>query len=125
MGSLNKGEYHVYSDPVCLYSSNDKSKHSKIVGWAFDGNPIYGPYAYSDPLNANSSLKKMTSSYKLRNTTVRTTSSNGTLLSNIYFGPNVSFTYQLGVFQQDYEYINNLGDLGFFLFFFNTLYIYV
>ena len=25
--------------------------HSPIVGWAYDGNPIYGPFGYSDPDN--------------------------------------------------------------------------
>ena len=38
--------------------------HSPIIGWAYDGNPIYGPFGYSDPDNINSSLKIIASSYK-------------------------------------------------------------
>ena len=33
------------------------TKHSPIIGWAYDGNPIYGPFGYSDPNNINSHLK--------------------------------------------------------------------
>jgi len=38
--------------------------HSPIIGWAYDGNPIYGPFGYSDPDNINSELKIIQSSYK-------------------------------------------------------------
>ena len=38
--------------------------HSPIIGWAYDGNPIYGPFGYSDPDNINSTLKIISSSYK-------------------------------------------------------------
>jgi hypothetical protein len=40
--------------------------HSKIVGYAFDGYPIYGPYGFSDPLDLNSPVIRMRSSYDLR-----------------------------------------------------------
>ena len=39
--------------------------HSPIIGWAYDGNPIYGPFGYSDPDNINSDLKILSPSYKL------------------------------------------------------------
>ena len=39
--------------------------HSKIIGWAIDGYPIYGPYGYQDPTNANSLVVKMSSNYNL------------------------------------------------------------
>ena len=26
----------------------DNTQHSPIIGWAYDGHPIYGPYGYSD-----------------------------------------------------------------------------
>ena len=38
--------------------------HSPIIGWAYDGNPIYGPFGYSDPDDINSTLKIISSSYK-------------------------------------------------------------
>ena len=44
--------------------------HSPIIGWAFDGNPIYGPYGYIDPTDQNSGLRRMRSSYKLKDEVV-------------------------------------------------------
>ena len=40
------------------------TSHSPIIGWAYDGNPIYGPFGYSDPENINSPLKILSSSFK-------------------------------------------------------------
>lgn len=45
-----------------------KLRHSPIVGWAYDGNPIYGPYAQENPVpvdGVSGSIKRMQSSYKL------------------------------------------------------------
>ena len=42
--------------------------HSKIIGYCFDGYPIYGPYGYSDPTNVLSSVIRMTSSYQYYST---------------------------------------------------------
>jgi hypothetical protein len=32
VNSQNKGEYHVRSNPICLYNSKDDSKHSPLIG---------------------------------------------------------------------------------------------
>jgi hypothetical protein len=37
--------------------------HSKIIGFCFDGYPIYGPYGYSDPYSTTSSVIQLSSSY--------------------------------------------------------------
>ena len=37
--------------------------HSKLIGFAADGYPIYGPYGYLNPLDATTSAVRMTSSY--------------------------------------------------------------
>ncbi len=37
--------------------------HSPLLGYAYDGNPIYGPYAYSDPLGGQ--IERMVSGYVL------------------------------------------------------------
>lgn len=37
--------------------------HSKIIGWAYDGCPIYGPYAYEN-LDGTGNIVRMTSSYR-------------------------------------------------------------
>lgn len=102
--------------------------HSPILGWALDGYPIYGPYGYSDPMDAASPIARMDSSYQLRSITTRTTlpgfaararfGDNVTLnamgefpLSMSQFGPNVSGAFPLGYFVEDYEYVPGLGDL--------------
>jgi hypothetical protein len=40
------------------------SSHSPIIGWAYDGNPIYGAYAYSDPSDIDSDIKILSSGYE-------------------------------------------------------------
>ena len=39
--------------------------HSKIVGWAKDGYPIYGPYGYQTPLDIFSPVVRMQSGYQI------------------------------------------------------------
>ena len=39
--------------------------HSKIIGYCFDGYPIYGPYSYTTSTDVNTPVIQMTSSYKL------------------------------------------------------------
>jgi hypothetical protein len=100
--------------------------HSPIIGWAFDGHPIYGPYGYSDPTNPNSPIKRMVSSFSLRNITTRTsipgwaataefgasvTPDSMYALTSAQYGPNVSTTYPLGRYAEDYAYVPGSGDL--------------
>jgi len=39
------GEYHYHKYPICVNSpwADDGSAHSPLLGWAFDGYPLYGP----------------------------------------------------------------------------------
>ena len=32
--------------------NDDGTSHSPILGWAFDGNPIYGPYGFTNGKNS-------------------------------------------------------------------------
>lgn len=82
------------------------------MGYAFDGYPIYGAFGYTDPNNSGSAIKRITSSYRLRSITQRTTLPNGSTLSSSQYGPAVSASYPLGSFIQDYEYVQGIGDLG-------------
>ena len=43
------------------------TNHSKLIGFAADGYPIYGPFGYSNPLNSSSSIIRMISSYESSN----------------------------------------------------------
>jgi len=92
------GEYHYHADSNCVHwhpesnqtwedysitSSRGISEHSEIVGFAFDGYPIYGFVGWDE----NGVVKEMFSSYKLKEG------------ANGYNGID------------DYEYIAGLGDL--------------
>ena len=49
-----------------LDSSNSETEaefHSPIIGWAYDGNPIYGPYGYDT--NTGGNVRALRSGYKL------------------------------------------------------------
>lgn len=76
-----------------IFSDNGIS-HSPLIGWAYDGNPIYGPYGYSDPKNSNSSIKILSSGYEL-------------LPSNVTNRPT---SFPSGFFVEDYKFDDN-GDL--------------
>jgi len=72
------------------------SQHSKIVGWSYDGHPIYCKYGYTSALDNTSGISEQTSSYKLS--------------GNRKNGPTIE-NYPLGSFIEDYEYINGHGTL--------------
>jgi hypothetical protein len=42
-------------------NESDTSFHSPIIGWAYDGNPIYGPYGFDQPTGGI--VRRITSSY--------------------------------------------------------------
>ena len=44
-------------------TEEDKTRHSPIIGWAYDGNPIYGPYGYEKKSGGN--ITQMKSGYSL------------------------------------------------------------
>lgn len=104
------GEYHHHVNPRCLYDDTDDSKHAPIIGYAFDGFPIYGAYGFDNP-NGSGVFRKMQSSYQLRNITSRTTLPNGTALQSSQYGPAIGTQYPLGSFLEDYEYVAGSGDL--------------
>lgn len=113
------GNYHHHQNPsafkldinvistICnLYDADglyaiDSTQHSPLIGFAYDGFPIYGAYAYKNS-NGTGGIVRMKSSYVKRNITTRTSYANGTTVTA---GPAVSSTYPLGYFREDYEYI--------------------
>ena len=66
--------------------------HSPIIGWAYDGNPIYGPYGYSNPSGGAPKLLKSGYSISIQDNR-----------------PSLDL-YPEGFFIEDYEYTDN-GDL--------------
>lgn len=102
------GEYHHHLNPHCLYDDKDNSKHSPIIGYAFDGFPIYGAYGYKNA-DGSGGISRMRSSYALRNITKRTTLPNGSTASSA--GPDVAGQYALGYYVEDFAYTAGMGDL--------------
>ncbi len=113
------GNYHHHQNPsafnldlvvvsnICdLYPADglyviNPSEHSPLLGFAYDGFPIYGAYAYKNT-NGSGGIARMNSGYHLRNITTRTTSPTGVDVSD---GPAISTTYPLGYFREDYAYV--------------------
>jgi hypothetical protein len=84
----------VYQPDLIIRNNKEyeSDAHSPIIGWAYDGNPIYGPYGY-DTLSGGS-IRSMISGYELK------------LVPN---RPSISL-YPEGFFIDDYVYTGN-GDL--------------
>ncbi|MEZ5045991.1 MAG: YHYH protein [Chitinophagaceae bacterium] len=122
-GHPAQGNYHHHQNPsafkldintvstICnlydadgLYAINSTT-HSPLIGYAYDGFPIYGAYAYKNA-DGSGGIARMKSGYQLRSITTRTQHANGNIVST---GPNVSTSYPLGYFREDYEFINHPG----------------
>ena len=88
--------YAYYASPTTLRATDTGTNHSPILGFAYDGNPIYGAYGYTDPLDSSSTVTQMTSSY-LGNTTRPN-------------GPSTT-TYPVGTFIQDWVFTDGAGTL--------------
>jgi hypothetical protein len=105
------GVYHHHQNPVCLDAAS-ATTHSAILGFAFDGYPIYGPYAFANT-NGTGGIARMTSSYAARTyaSNHRTTLPDGTALTASEYGPDVSSTYPVGYYVEDFAYTAGSGDL--------------
>ncbi|MBK6983609.1 MAG: YHYH protein [Bacteroidetes bacterium] len=113
------GNYHHHQNPsafdldlnvistICnLYDADglyalDSTVHSPLIGFAYDGFPVYGAYGYKNT-NGTGGIVRMKSSFSLRNITVRNTLYTS---ASVTAGPNVSTTYPLGTFKEDYQFI--------------------
>jgi hypothetical protein len=66
---------------------------------------------YSSANDTSSAIKRLVPSYRTRSITKRTSLSNGTTLASAHYGPDVSTTYPLGSYLEDYQYVSGYGDL--------------
>ena len=134
------GIYHHHVQPVCLRAQlNDNLEkvregrtgtiyreksgswsHSPILGWSFDGYPIYGPYGFNDPTSSASPVRRIRSGFRLRSITARTSLPDWALghhagvsaqLTATQYGPAISDTFPIGRYVEDFEYIAGIGDL--------------
>ena len=87
------GSYHYHGTPNAFYAEDDSSAESPVVGFAADGYPIYGPY-----INDNGTVRKVTSSYRVRSGNRANDNGN----------PGGSYD---GTYRDDYEYVLDHGDL--------------
>jgi hypothetical protein len=92
------GAYHYHGIPWGILDEYHAEKKMFLVGWAADGFPIYGPYAYKDPNSASSPVVEMRSSYQLKS---------GTRPGGNQ-GPGGRYD---GTYTGDYEYRPGAGDL--------------
>ena len=100
-----KLDKEVVSDICNIYDAEglyliDETTHSPLIGYAYDGFPIYGAYAFAN-VDGTGGITRMKSGYSLRNITTRTTHADGSSVSN---GPDVGGDYFLGYFREDYEF---------------------
>ena len=91
--SLVYGMYGYSEDLASNFESLDGS-HSPIIGWAYDGNPIYGPFGYQTADNVQSGVTRLETGYELSTNSV------------VDRPP----TFEPGFFKEDYLYTNS-GDL--------------
>lgn len=89
--SLDNAGNTIYRDDIDN-DTNSTLYHSPIVGWAYDGHPIYGPYGYAD--KEGGAIKRLNSGYSL------------------ILPPNrpSTGTFPAGIFVEDYQYVGD-GDL--------------
>ncbi len=66
ISSSSFGSDYLRHDTIEHDNTTFTAGHSKIIGWALDGFPIYGPYGYYEPLDPTSSVVQMISAYGLR-----------------------------------------------------------
>ncbi|QTN32635.1 sulfatase-like hydrolase/transferase [Akkermansiaceae bacterium] len=122
------GDHMEYNPATHTYTeASGAPAHSPILGWSFDGYPIYGPYGYGISTDPNSAVRRIVSGYVPRdgnfgttnlNTAGRTTlpawairSGHGiSPVADAATGPAVSAAFPIGWYLQDYDY---LGDRGY------------
>lgn len=104
--SAFKLDLEVTSDVCNLYDAEglyaiDSTAHAPLIGFAYDGFPIYGAYGFKN-VDGTGGIARMKSGYQLRTITERTEHANGTDVAD---GPPIDATYFLGYFREDYGFI--------------------
>ncbi|MFK7809205.1 MAG: YHYH protein [Saprospiraceae bacterium] len=104
--SAFKLDIDVISDICSLYDADglyaiDETQHAPLIGFAYDGFPIYGAHGFKNN-DGTGGIVRIKSSYQLRAITERTTHADGTAVD---VGPAINTTYFLGYFREDYEYV--------------------
>jgi len=111
--SAFKLDLEVVSDICNLYDAEglyaiDPNNHSPLIGYAYDGYPIYGAYGYKNS-DGSGEITRIKSGYQLRNITTRTNGPDLDQEVTITQGPNAGNqeTMFLGYFREDYEHVEH------------------
>ena len=105
-----------------LFSVNPE-QHSPLIGFAFDGYPIYGPYGFANA-DGSGGVVRIETSWQLRDIEVRQTLPDGTELAPNQYGPDVGelvtpaippgaapVAAVVGAYIEDHEYVDGSGHL--------------
>lgn len=98
--SAFKWDLNVVSNICNLYDGDglyaiDSTKHSPLIGFVYDGFPIYGAYGYANA-NGTGGIVRIKSSYQLK-----ANRGTGTVPSTT--------TWPMGYFREDYEFVAHTG----------------
>ena len=104
-GMASNYNYHHHVTPKCLYNQNATTVHSPIIGYAFDGYPIYGAYGYANS-DGTGGIKRIVSSYALP-ASQPASRLNGPSFTYVSSGR----TCVLGTMCEDFIYTVGSGDL--------------
>ena len=99
-GALSQYAYYGYPADLKTRLNDDGSAHSPILGWAYDGNPIYGPEVWKNKKNASGGITEARSGYYLRSSRVGELAGGGKTATN----PPPESLYPMGTFVEDYSY---------------------
>ena len=111
-----RSTYGYVCSPTQLRNSLEDTgtEHSPILGWALDGNPIYGPYGYENGKDNASGISRMTNSYVLQSN--RNSIVPGGEINNIGLVPPtvgtydpVNKVYPMGTFVEDFVWEDSIG----------------
>lgn len=92
------GAYHYHGLPTALFDElSGGEEKMTLIGWAADGFPIYGLYGYEDAEDADSGVRVLRSSYRLK--------------SGKRQGSDAPPGEYDGTYTSDYEYVEGSGDL--------------
>jgi len=95
------GAYHYHGLPIGWLDSKENPESMILVGYAADGFPLYSNFGYKKANDPDSGLKKMRSSYALKEGTRPV-------------GPDGPGGEYDGRFTQDWQYVEGSGDLDAF-----------
>jgi len=95
--------YIIKPDKLAEYLEETPSQHSPILGWAYDGNPIYGSYGYANKKDDSDGFVHYRSSYVLADDRSSIIAGGGDF-NTVGTLPPDEKTYYMGTFIEDYTY---------------------